>query len=35
MVNRLNTMVGGTLKNIEDSRGGNTVEIRIPHSSRY
>ena len=35
MVNRLYTMVGGTLKNIEDSRGGNTVEIRIPHSSRY
>ena len=35
MVNRLDTMVGGSLKNVEDTRGGNTVEIRIPHTSRY
>ena len=35
MVNRLDTMVGGSLKNVEDARGGNTVEIRIPHTSRY
>ena len=34
MVSRLDFMVGGSLRNVDDSRGGSSVEILIPHHRR-